>query len=94
VLATTWWAEWQQPELLMAQVWIHWYHYNDSFLQPILDAAESLFSHQPENQPLGDARKIRVIFPPVLAHMTSGELPIAFTSSRVKAKGIMRNGSL
>jgi LuxR family maltose regulon positive regulatory protein len=142
----------QRPELLIAQVWIHYYHFNYGFIPSMLDAAESLLSHQPEehplygeiylfravfylfqgnaalsvkyvedaleripeteqfmrgtadtffgvagqmhgqkervvniltdllhNQPLGDVRKVRVIFPLVLVHMISGDLSVAFT---------------
>ncbi len=36
----------KQPELLMAQAWIHHYHYNYGFIPPILDAIGSLLHHQ------------------------------------------------
>jgi len=145
----------QRPELLIAQVWIHYYHYNYGFMPSILDAAESLLGHQAEahplyaeiylfravfygfqgngelgfkfvedaleripetqhfvrgvaetflgltgqmhgqkesvaniltdlllNEPLGDARKIRVIYTLASVHIISGELSVAFALSQ------------
>jgi len=53
----------QRPELLIAQVWIHYYHFNYGFIPSMLDAAESLLSHQPEENPLyGEIYLFRGIF--------------------------------
>jgi LuxR family maltose regulon positive regulatory protein len=53
----------QRPELLIAQVWIHFYQFNYGFIPSILDAAESLLSHQPKEHPLyGEIYLFRAIF--------------------------------
>jgi len=53
----------QRPELLIAQVWIHYYHFNYGFIGSILDVAESLLSHQPEERPLyGEIYFFRAMF--------------------------------
>jgi len=53
----------QRPELLITQVWIHYYHFNYGIIPSMLDAAESLLSHQPEEQPLhGEIYLFRAVF--------------------------------
>ena len=42
----------QRPELLLAQAYVHYYHFNFGFIPSILDAAESLLSHQSKVHPL------------------------------------------
>jgi ATP/maltotriose-dependent transcriptional regulator MalT len=42
----------QQPELLLAQAWIHYYHYNYGLIPEIIERAESLLSDRPHRQPL------------------------------------------
>jgi LuxR family maltose regulon positive regulatory protein len=42
----------QQPELLLAQVWIHYYQYDYNLIPAVLESAESLISNRPHRQPL------------------------------------------
>jgi LuxR family maltose regulon positive regulatory protein len=42
----------QQPELLLAKAWIHYYHYDYGFIPAVLERAESLLSNHPHRQPL------------------------------------------
>jgi LuxR family maltose regulon positive regulatory protein len=42
----------QRPELLLVQVWVHYYNHKYTLLAPILDVIESLLSNQPKEQPL------------------------------------------
>jgi LuxR family maltose regulon positive regulatory protein len=42
----------QQPELLLAQAWVHYYHYNYELIPAVRERAESLLSNHPQRQPL------------------------------------------
>lgn len=42
----------QQPELMLAQVWVHYFQYRHALIPPILDSVESLLSDDPKEQPL------------------------------------------
>ena len=42
----------QQPELLLAQAWIHYFHYDYGLIPAVLERAESLLSNRPHRQPL------------------------------------------
>jgi len=42
----------QQPELLLVQIWVHYFNHKYTFFAPILDVIESLLSNQPKEQPL------------------------------------------
>jgi LuxR family maltose regulon positive regulatory protein len=40
----------QRPELLLAQAWVHYFHFRFTLLPSILDAAESLLSNKPKEK--------------------------------------------
>ena len=42
----------QQPELLLAQAWIHYYHYDYGLIPEVLERAESLLINHPHRQQL------------------------------------------
>jgi LuxR family maltose regulon positive regulatory protein len=42
----------QRPELLLAQVWVHYYHFRHALIPSILDVVESLLTNKPKEQPL------------------------------------------
>jgi LuxR family maltose regulon positive regulatory protein len=42
----------QQPELLLAQVWVHYYKYQYTLYDPILEVIKSLLGNKPREKPL------------------------------------------
>ena len=42
----------QQPELLLAQAWIHYFHYDYGLIPAVIERIESLLSNRPHRQPL------------------------------------------
>ena len=42
----------QRPELLLAQAWVHYFHYRFELIPPITDVVESLLGNEPKEQAL------------------------------------------
>jgi len=42
----------RQPELMLAQAWVHYFQYKHALIPPILDSVESLLSDDPKEQSL------------------------------------------